>query len=143
MKKSIRIKNYGLRRLPMGNNIVNVRCPATIPYSEKAEQICKAFKLHFEILDEKGSVIEEVNGIKNKKPVKKAAKIEKPKEIKLEDKKESKQERKEELKIEETKEVKQEDKKEELKIEETKEVKEAKVEDKKETKKKRTKKSKK
>ena len=50
--KQLKIMSFGLRNIPIGGNSVPVRCPATIPYSKKAEQICKIYNLKFKVIDD-------------------------------------------------------------------------------------------
>lgn len=115
--KQLKITSFGLRNIPIGGRSVPVRCPATIPYSKKAEQICKIYNLKFKVIDDtpKNSAPKVEIPAKEEKKTEVAKVAKEAKEVK--EAKEAKESVKEEKKAEEkktkvAKEVKEPEKKE-------------------------------
>jgi|GEM_PF-4072086 len=118
--KQLKITSFGLRNIPIGGRSVPVRCPATIPYSKKAEQICKIYNLKFKVIDDtpKNSAPKVEIPAKEEKKTEVAKVAKEAKEVKeAKEAKEAKESVKEEKKAEEkktkvAKEVKEPEKKE-------------------------------
>jgi hypothetical protein len=48
----IHIKTYGMRNLPLGRGVVQIRCPIILPYSHALESCAKSLKLDYDVIND-------------------------------------------------------------------------------------------